>query len=102
MPVATVEPTVMLIDELPEPGAGMGLVPKLKVTPLGWPEAVRVTAELNPPKTAVVIVVDPPLPWATLRDEGEAEILKVAAPVTVSVTVVFCCTPPPLPVTVIG
>src|SRR5271157_5868127 len=39
-----------------------------------------------------------------LTEAGEAEIVKLgcAPAVTVSVTVVFCCTPPPLPVTVIG
>ena len=39
-----------------------------------------------------------------LSEAGEAEIVKVGCccAVTVSVTVVFCWTPPPLPVTVIG
>ena len=40
---------------------------------------------------------------ATLSEAGEAEIVKFALPaVTVSVTVVFCWIPPPLPVTVMG
>src|SRR5208283_5080573 len=37
-----------------------------------------------------------------VRDEGEVEIVKLPGLVTVRVTVVFCCTPPPLPVTVMG
>ena len=39
-----------------------------------------------------------------VRDDGEAEIVKLGAPpeVTVMVTVVFCWTPPPVPVTVRG
>src|SRR5271157_1422902 len=39
-----------------------------------------------------------------LSDDGEAEIVKFGCccAVTVSVTVVFCWIPPPLPVTVIG
>ena len=37
-----------------------------------------------------------------LSEAGEAEIVKFAAAVTVSVTVVLCWIPPPLPVTVMG
>src|SRR5271165_2497255 len=38
-----------------------------------------------------------------LSEAGEADIVKFAvAAVTVNVTVVFCCIPPPLPVTVMG
>ena len=39
---------------------------------------------------------------ATLSEAGEAEIVKFGAAVTVSVTVVLCWMPPPLPVTVMG
>ncbi len=35
-----------------------------------------------------------------MSDAGAAESVKLAAAVTVSVTVVFCWMPPPLPVTV--
>ena len=42
-------------------------------------------------------------PRLTVSDDGVAEMVKSCAPaVTVSVTVVLCCTPPPLPVTVMG
>ena len=37
-----------------------------------------------------------------VMEVGEAEIVKSAAAATVSVTVVFCWIPPPLPVTVMG
>src|SRR5271165_2486043 len=37
-----------------------------------------------------------------LSDPGEADIVRFAADVTVSVTVAFCWIPPPLPVTVMG
>jgi hypothetical protein len=37
-----------------------------------------------------------------LRDLGEAEIVKLPAAVTVSVTVVLRWIPPPFPVTVMG
>src|SRR5208337_102773 len=37
-----------------------------------------------------------------LSEAGDVDSVKFAAAVTVSVTVVFCCTPPPLPVTVMG
>jgi len=36
------------------------------------------------------------------RLEGEAEMEKSGAATTVRVTVVLCCMPPPLPVTVMG
>ena len=95
-------PTVMVIVELPEPGAGIGLGLKLTVVPDGTPEADKLMELLKPPLMAVVIVDVPWLPCWTLSDAGEAEIVKLGAIVTVSVTVVFCWMPPPLPVTVMG
>lgn len=46
---------------------------KPTVTPEGAPEAVRVTAELNPSETVLVMVEVPLLPAATESDAGEAE-----------------------------
>ena len=62
--------------ELPLPGAVMEAGLKLAVTPAGNPDADKETAELNPPLTAVemVLLVEPP--WVTLNKLGEAEILK--------------------------
>jgi hypothetical protein len=46
----------MVIVELPDPGAGIGLGLKLTVVPEGAPEAESVIALLKPPLTVVVIV----------------------------------------------
>ena len=49
-------PTVIVMVELPPPGAGIGLGLKLTVVPEGTPDADSVIALLNPPLTAVVMV----------------------------------------------
>ena len=56
VPAAVLDPTVIVIVELPEPGAGIGLGLKLTVVPDGTPDADRVTALLKPPLTVVVMV----------------------------------------------
>jgi hypothetical protein len=71
-----VEATANVTVEVPEPGAAIDAGLKLTVTPAGAPDAVRATAELNPPETAVVIVEVPLLPAATETAVGEAEIVK--------------------------
>lgn len=83
--MAVLAPTVMVMTELPEPGAGMvcGLNPI--AAPVGTPEADSEIELLNPPLIDVVIVDAPWFPWAMVREEGEAEIAKLAALVTVSV-----------------
>ena len=43
------------------------------VTPLGRPDAARLTLPVNPPVGFTVIVLVPLPPWATLTVEGEAE-----------------------------
>ena len=103
MPVAVVDATASVSAELPEPGAAIEVGLKVAVTPVGWPEAVKATAELKPPET-VVLIVEPPLaPCATETDVGEAAIVKAgtAAAVTVRVMVAVWVSPPPVPVTVI-
>jgi hypothetical protein len=104
VPVAVVEATVMVMVELPEPGAAIDAGTKPTVTPVGWPVADKATAELKPPEMATVTVDVPLLPNATDAEAGEAEIVKLgtAAGVTVRVKVVECISPPPEPVTVIG
>ena len=73
------------------------------VTPVGWPEAVKAIAALNPPVTVVVIVEVPEQPCATETEVGEAEMLKpeAGAVVTVRLTVAVCVVLPLVPVTVI-
>src|SRR6476469_1161090 len=95
-------PTVNVKVDVPPPGAAIELGLKLAVTPVGTPDAERATAELNPPLTAVDIVVLPELPCITERLAGEAAIVKLgaAAAFTVRVTVVVWVTPPPVAVTV--
>ena len=65
--------------EVPEPGAAMEVGLKVTVTPVGWPEADKAIAELNPPETAVVIVDVPLLPCTTETEAGEAEMVKLGA-----------------------
>jgi hypothetical protein len=53
------------------------------VSPLGNPEAVKVTLPVNPPVGLTVIVVgEPLLPCVTLNDPGAADKLKFGPPVT--------------------
>ena len=98
------DPTVMVMVEVPAPGAGMVGGLKLTVVPDGAPELDRLMELLKPPLIAVVIVELPWLPCWMVSEAGEAEIVKLGWPpaVTVSVTVVLCWIPPPLPVTVMG
>jgi hypothetical protein len=67
------EATVKVAVELPEPVTDDGLKPT--VTPEGWPDAERATAELNPPDAVTVMVEFPLLPDATESEDGDAERL---------------------------
>lgn len=87
VPVAAVAATMKLTMDEPPPGAMMGLVPKVTVTPVGWPEEVRLIAELKPFTAVVVTVEVPVLPCTTETVLGEAEIVKLGA-VTVRLTLV--------------
>ena len=60
--------------EVPVPVIEPGLNPI--VTPEGWPDAERVTAESNPPVTVLVIVDEPELPCTIETEPGEADKLK--------------------------
>lgn len=64
----------MVMDELPAPVIEVGLKPI--VTPEGWPLAERLIAELKPPVTLLVTVLEPWLPCTTETEPGEAERLK--------------------------
>ena len=102
VPVMAVLPTVNVKVDVPPPGVAIEVGLKLAVTPVGTPDAERATAELNPPLTAVDMVVLPELPCITERLAGEAVMVKLgeAAAFTVKVTVVVWVTPPPVAVTV--
>jgi hypothetical protein len=102
--VLAVELAVIVMFDVPEPGAAMGVGLKLTVTPLGWPVADKAIDELNPPETDVVIVELPWLPCTTETEVGEAEMVKFAGTeaVTVRLTVAVLVRPPPVPVIVIG
>src|SRR5215469_10306546 len=99
VPAAVLLPTAIVILEVPEPGAAIGLGLKPTVVPEGTPLADRLMALLKPPLTAVVMVELPWLPCATVTEVGEALTAKLGV-VTVSVAYVVCWISPPLPVTV--
>ena len=78
----------MVMVELPDPGAGMVVGLNATVVPDGMPEAERLMEPLKPPLMTVVMVDVPRTPCMTLREPGEAETEKSAAPVvTVKVVV---------------
>jgi len=55
----------------------VGFVPKAAVTPLGRPDAARVTLPVNPPTSVTVMVLVPLLPCVTDRLPGESESVKL-------------------------
>ena len=57
----------------------VGLVPNDAVTPVGRPEAARVTVPLNPPTSATVIVLVPLLPGLIVRVVGAGASVKLSA-----------------------
>lgn len=54
---------------------GFGL--NCAVTPLGRPDAARVTLPVNPPTSVTVMVLVPLPPWVIVRLLGEAESVKL-------------------------
>lgn len=100
MPVDADLEALMVMVEAPDPVMEVGL--KDMVSPLPWPEAERLMAELKPPVAVVVTVTAPEVLRVTLSDVGEAETVKLAVTpeVTVSETAVVCVSPPPVPVMV--
>src|SRR5215467_7290484 len=100
VPTAVLLPTAIVMVDEPEPGAAIGLGLKLTVVPVGAPLADRLMALLKPPLTVVVMVEVPWAPCATLTEVGAALMVKLGGAMTVSVTLVVCWVPPPLPVTV--
>jgi hypothetical protein len=102
VPVAVLEPTVMVsVELLPEVTlAGLNDA----VAPEGSPLAERLTVCAEPLVVVVEMVLVPEPPWAMETLDGLALIEKSLATgaVTVSVTLVVCVAEAPVPVTVIG
>jgi len=73
VPVVAVELAVSVSTLVPV----VGFVPNAAVTPLGRPDAARVTLPVNPPASVTLIVLVPLLPWVTDRLLGEAESVKL-------------------------
>lgn len=59
----------------------VGFVPNAAVTPLGRPEAARVTLPVNPPTSVTVIVLLPLPPCVTVRLLGESDNVKLGVEV---------------------
>lgn len=78
----------------------VGLVPNAAVTPLGRPDAARVTAPENPPTSVTEMVSAPLAPRTIERARAEAESVKVGGPVTVRETVSDAVSAPEVPVIV--
>src|ERR1700722_3601282 len=67
---------------------GFGL--NTAVTPLGRPEAARVTLPVNPPKSFTVIVLTPPAPPCVMvKLLGESESVKLGDPDPASALIRF-------------
>jgi hypothetical protein len=104
VPVVAVPEAVSVRTEVALPFAGgvTGLVENVAVTPLGRPVAVRVVAELKLFWLVMVIVLVPLLPCVTVREDGEALIVKFGEAVafTVRARVVVATRLPDVPVIV--
>lgn len=73
LPVVAVELAVRVSTLLPV----VGFVPKAAVTPVGRPEAARVTLPLKPPTSVTETVLVPLPPCVIVRLLGEAESVKL-------------------------
>lgn len=73
VPVAAVLVAVNVSMLLPV----VGFVPNAAVTPLGNPEAARVTLPVNPPTSVTVMVSVAVLPCTTVRDVAEGASVKL-------------------------
>jgi hypothetical protein len=82
-PVVAVELAVRVSTLVPV----VGFVPNVAVTPLGKPDAARVTLPVNPLTSVTVIVLVPLLPCVTVTLLGDAESVKLAAGAPVKVLI---------------
>jgi len=81
----------------------VGFVPKEAVTPAGSPDAVRVTAPLNPPRSVTLIASVPPESGLIVRAAADGVRVKLPVPPVepmVSVIVVLAESVPDVPVIV--
>jgi len=86
VPVVAVALAVSVSTLVPD----VGFVPNTAVTPLGRPDAARLTLPVNPFWSVTVMVLVPPTPpWVMVRLLGESESVKLgdAAPVRVLIRV---------------
>src|SRR6202158_3358924 len=75
--VAVAEAVSVRVDvAVPLAGGVTGLVENAAVTPLGKPEALSVVAELKLFRLVMVMVLVPLEPWAMVREDGEAPMVK--------------------------
>ena len=74
VPATVDEAAVIVMVEVPVPVIEVGL--NVTVTPVGWPLAVKATAESKPPVTVLVMADVPELPCDTVTEVGEAERVK--------------------------
>jgi hypothetical protein len=96
VPVAAVLVAVSVKELVVVADAGL----KAAVTPLGKPDADKLTLPVKPFWGATVMLLEPLNPWATVRLLGDAERLKFGAAVTVREMVVVWVKPPETPVIV--
>src|SRR5258708_38769815 len=80
--------------------AAVGLALNDAVTPLGSPEADKLTLLVKPFCGVTVIVLVPIAPWTMLRLFGEEDRAKLPAGFTVRAIVALLLSPPEVPVTV--
>ena len=86
VPRGVVELVLIVMFELPAPGAGIDGGLKVIVVPAGAPVAESAIALLKPPLT-VVVIVDPPCPPShTVSVLGEALTLKLPIACDVPIT----------------
>jgi len=72
-PVEVFAPTLIVMIDVPAPGAGIGFGLKVTVAPVGTPADPNVISLLKPPVIAAVIVEDPVLPRRRVTAEGRAD-----------------------------
>ena len=72
VPTGVPAPTVIVMVELPEPGAAMGFGLKLTVVPAGIPAADKAIDALNPPLIVDVMVELPWLPCGMVSEAGDS------------------------------